>query len=96
MSKSPDGLPGHSSRFLVDFQNLTYRFQTPGIRCCDHSLDHPGDIFEADLPGEKGRYGDFVGSVQCNSFPTTSLHRFIRQPQTREFFHVRGNEIQMP
>ena len=42
------------------------------------------------------RYGNFIGGVQCNCFPTPGLGCFIRQPQTREFFHVWRAEIEVP
>ena len=54
-----------------------------------------GISVKPDAALQKRRYRHFVRGIECNSFRTPGLRRFIRQTQTREFFHIRGQEIEV-
>ncbi len=90
-----DPFAGQRARPRVCFQHLFYRFQLPNFRCRKDFSDHFRDMVETDTALQKRCYCHFIGGIECNCFCTPSLRRFIRETQTREFFHIRREEFEM-
>ena len=83
------GLWSASSTSYIDSNLPTARFRK-------HFFDYFWNFVKTDSALQKRRHCHFVGGVECNRFRAPCLRRFVGQTQTREFFHVRRAEIEVP
>jgi len=99
--RHPGAAPFHvpmcrSPGLTVHFQHLTYRFQTCRFGFRKYRFNNLRDFSETNVSLEKRSYCNLIGGVKCNCLRSTGPCSFIRQPQTREFFHIRGVEFEIP
>ena len=77
-------------------EHFLYRFQFARFRFSKYVANHHRNLIEGNVTIQERCYGHLVRSIECNRFRTPGLSGFIGQRQTREFFHVRRAELEVP
>lgn len=86
----------NASRFQVCRKHLFNRFHFPSFCCRKHVFDNSGNLIEANLPIKKSGDSNLISGIQSDRFSPTGFGRFISQPQTSKFLHIRRVEVQLP